>query len=310
MDRRKILSTLFTKEVQNLVFNFFEGETLVNKKYRSANKKFTQSAGTKNIFYNINSVIGEKEVWITEGEFDVGALHQIGIKNVISMPQGANDNDSYWLAVEQYLKNVKTFIIAVDNDEKGNELKEKIAQRLGRYRCKFITFKGKDANDDLISGDLEKTITNKQSFPVSGTFTAKDLRAGVDKLYKDGLPKTIYPKGNHFGNLKNIFSTMRGQVVLPTGIPSHGKSTFTDWYVLNLIADYGMKASWYSPEHTPMDLYETEIMQKVIGRNFWKDKDGYERITKQELDQYDEWADEKYILLIVVKKKHQHGNGY
>jgi len=49
------------KEVNNLVFNYFEGEVLVNKKYRSGNKKFTQSTGGKPIFYNINSIIGASE---------------------------------------------------------------------------------------------------------------------------------------------------------------------------------------------------------------------------------------------------------
>ena len=176
------------------------------------------------------------------------------------------------------------------------ELKNKIAQRLGRYRCSFVEFQGKDANDDLISGVLEKTVKSKFKFPVSGTFTAKDLRSGVDDLYANGLPETIYPKNACFGDLKNVFSTMRGQVVLPTGIPSHGKSTFTDWYVLNLIKDYSMKASWYTPEHSPMNLYETELIQKTIGRNFWKEKDGQPRISKEDIDQYDEWANEKIYL--------------
>ena len=284
------------KEVDNIVFNYYEGSKLVNKKFRSGGKKFTQVSGAKPIFYNINSCLGSDEVYIVEGEFDVLAMYEAGYKNVISVPNGGNDNDDYWKNSEKYLKDVKNFIIAVDNDNVGNILKEKIAQRLGRYRCKYINFNGKDANDDLISGHLHNSIKNKLSFPVSGTFTAKDLRAGVDDLYDNGLPSTIYPKGAWFGNLKNIFSIMRGQVVLPTGIPSHGKSTFTDWYVLNLIKDYDMKASWYSPEHTPMDLYETELIQKTLGRNFWKDKNGQKRLTKAEVDVYDEWANERIYL--------------
>lgn len=284
------------KKVDNIVFNYYEGSKLVNKKFRSSGKKFTQTAESKPIFYNINSVIGQDEVYIVEGEFDVLAMVEAGFKNTISVPNGANDNDNYWQNSEKYLKDIKRFIIATDNDEKGNILKDKIAQRLGRYRCKFVDFKGKDANDDLISGDLINSINNAKSFPVSGTFTAKDLRAGVNNLYENGLPDTIYPKSMCFGDLKDKFSVMRGQVVLPTGIPSHGKSTFTDWYVLNLIKDYDMKASWYSPEHNPMDLYETELIQKVIGRNFWRDKDGQRRITQEEIDRYDEWANEKIYL--------------
>lgn len=292
----KYYQPALSKEVDNIVFNYYEGSKLVNKKFRSSNKKFTQISGAKPIFYNINSVLGNDTVYIVEGEFDVLAMYEAGFKNTISVPNGANDNDDYWKNSEKYLKKVKHFIIATDNDEKGNILKEKIAQRLGRYRCKYIEFQGKDANDDLIKGVLKESINNPIAFPVSGTFTAKDLRAGVNDLYDYGLPKTIYPKSECFGSLKRKFTVMRGQVVLPTGIPSHGKSTFVDWYVLNLIKDYEMKASWYSPEHSPMDLYETELIQKVVGRNFWKSKEGQKRISKEDIDKYDYWANERIYL--------------
>ena len=160
------------KEVNNIVFNYFEGENLVNKKYRSPDKSFTQTQGGKPIFYNINSVIGEDEVYIVEGEFDVLALRSHGIKNVISVPNGANDNDEYWKNSEKYLKDINKFIIAVDNDEKGNSLKDKIAQRLGRWRCDFINWSSKDANGSLISKKIDSDLSNRKQFPVSGTFTS------------------------------------------------------------------------------------------------------------------------------------------
>lgn len=290
------------KEVSNLVFNFFEGSTLVNKKYRSGGKKFTQSAGTKSIFYNINKAIGEEEVYIVEGEMDVASLHTIGIKNAISVPNGANDNDEYWIQSEPYLKNVKRFIIAVDKDDKGNELKEKIAQRLGRYRCEFIEWEGKDANEDLINGVLENSVVKKQRFPVSGTFTVTDLMPEIMNLYENGLPDTYFPKSDCFGGLKYIYSTMRGQVNVGTGIPSHGKSTFTDWYVLNMIKDYNMKASWFSPEHSPMGLYQSSLIEKTIGKNFWGKSQGkqVQRVSKDEIQQYHDWANEKIYLTDAV----------
>ena len=283
-------------KVGNIVFNYYEGSKLVNKKYRSADKKFTQTTGGKPIFYNINSVIGQKEVFIVEGEFDVLAMVEAGYKNTISVPNGANDNDEYWKNSERYLKDIKKFIIAVDNDEKGNELKNKIAQRLGRYRCAFIEWSGKDANDDLISGCIKESVNNIQRFPVSGTFTVDELYKGVLDLYDNGLPETIYPKHNSFGTLKQSFSVMRGQLTVITGIPSGGKSNFNDWYVLNLIKDYNMKGSWFSPEHSPMELYQTNLIEKVIGRNFWKDKNGSPRITKKQIEDYKNWANEKIYL--------------
>ena len=284
------------KEVNNLVFNYFEGEQLVNKKYRGNNKSFTQSAGAKSIFYNINSAIGKKEVYIVEGELDVLALHSFGIKNCISVPNGANDNDDYWLNSEKYLKDIEKFIIAVDNDEKGNILKDKIAQRLGRYRCEFIDWVNKDANGDLINGCIDESLSNRKTFPVSGTFKIDDLYDNIIDLYDNGLPDTIYPKHHSFGNLKNIFTVMSGHVCTITGIPSHGKSNFSEWYVLNLIKDYNYKASFFSPEHSPMELHQTNFIQKAIGKNFWKEMDGIERITKEDIIRYKEWANEKLYL--------------
>jgi len=284
------------KEENNIVFNYFEGDVLVNKKYRSGNKKFTQSKNGKPIFYNINSIIGQEECYIVEGEFDVLALYEIGIKNVISVPNGANDNDNYWLNSEKYLKDIKRFYIATDNDESGNNVAEKIAQRLGRWRCQRVLFFGKDANEDLINGNLEKSIYNVKKYPVSGTFSVSDLYDNILELYDKGLPDTLYPKQNWFGRLKENYSVMRGHLITGTGIPSHGKSNFTEWYVLNLLFDYNLKVSFFSPEHSPMALHQSTFIQKVTGRSFWKDYDNLPRITKEEIAKYHDWANEKIYL--------------
>lgn len=277
------------KPLNSVVFNYFEGELLVNKKYRSAQKHFTQSKGGKPILYNINSVIGCEEVYICEGEIDVLSLAQIGIKNAVSLPSGANDNDAFWINSEKYLKDVKKFYIAVDNDEKGNEVAEKIAQRLGRYRCERIKFNGKDANEDLVAGVLEETILRTEKYPISGTYSVDDVWNDVLDLLSVGLPETIKPKGEWCKGLNDIFSVMKGHLIVSTGIPSHGKSNFTDWYVLNLLQDYGYKASWFSPEHNPMSLYITNLATKVVGENFFK-------TTDEKRNKFKEWAKEKIYL--------------
>lgn len=285
-----------SKEVNNIVFNYFEGETLVNKKYRSGGKKFTQSKNAKSIFYNLNSIIGQDECYIVEGEIDVLSLYEIGIKNVISVPNGANDNDNYWINSEPYIKDIKKFYIATDNDSKGDEVAEKIAQRLGRYRCERIIFEGKDANEDLIKGVLEKTIRNTVKYPVAGTFKVSDCYDDIVALHENGLPETIYPKHSCFGPLKDIFSVMRGHLITGTGIPSHGKSNFTEWYVLNLVRDYNMKASFFSPEHHPFALHHTTFIEKSVGANFWRDNGDCKRVNRYDIAKYHEWAEEKIYL--------------
>ena len=287
------------KKMMNIVFNYFEGETLVNKKYRSSSKNFTQTAQTKPIFYNINAAVGQDEVFIVEGEFDVLAMHQCGFKNTISVPNGANDNDDFWINCEKYLQDVSKFYVATDNDDKGEIVADKIAQRLGRYRCVRVLFQDKDANGDLLKGGEElvkESIRNGKRYPASGTFTVKDLEGGINDLYKNGLPETLYPKDKSFGNLKNVFSVMKGHLVVSTGIPSHGKSNFTEWYVMNLIRDYKLKASFFSPEHSPMSLHQTSFIERFFGASFWKDYPNRPRIKESDIQRYVDWANEKIYI--------------
>jgi twinkle protein len=281
------------KEMNNLVFNYFEGSDLVNKKFRSGQKNFTQVKGGKPILYNINSVIGEEEVYIVEGEFDVLALYEAGIKPVVSLPNGANDNDDYWINSERYLKDVKRFVIGTDNDEKGVLIREKIAQRLGRYRCTFIEWEGKDANDDLTKGVLTKTVKKVKRFPVGGTFTVEDLYDDILQLYDKGLSNTCEPQGKWLHGINEIWKPMMGQLNTVTGIPSHGKSTFAEWYVVNLIQDHNFKASFFSPEHSPMALHQSTFIQKVVGKPFWGKEN---RITKSDIERYKLWANERLYL--------------
>jgi len=48
----------------------------------------------ENLQYNINSIVGYDECVIVEGEMDVLALHEAGIQNVISVPNGATLNNN------------------------------------------------------------------------------------------------------------------------------------------------------------------------------------------------------------------------
>ncbi len=290
------------KKVNNIVFNYFEGETLVSKKIRSATKHFTQIKGCKKVFYGINDIIGEKEAYIVEGEFDKLAFWEIGIKNVISVPNGANDLNNIFDTCSDYLQALDKIYIAVDMDEPGQKLEAELLKRFGKYKCEKINFKGKDANDDLIDSPLtlRESIDYPMKYPVGDTFNAMDIEDDIYKLYDNGLEDTIKPKSNRFSAFNKNFSIMSGQLTVVTGIPSHGKSNFMEDYVLNLVADCDLKASFFSPEHSPLELHQAQIMEKVIGKPFGKDYswngDTNPRMTKSEIHQYIEWSKDKIFL--------------
>ena len=77
------------KQENTIQFNYIIGDQLLNVKYRDGRKNFKLYKGAEKVFYNINSIIGYKDCIITEGEMDVLALHEAGITNAISVPNGA-----------------------------------------------------------------------------------------------------------------------------------------------------------------------------------------------------------------------------
>ena len=76
-----------TSKTENTIkFNYMMGGELINIKYRDGRKNFKLYKGAEKIFYNIDSIIGYDECYIVEGEMDALSLHEVGITNVISVP--------------------------------------------------------------------------------------------------------------------------------------------------------------------------------------------------------------------------------
>lgn len=290
------------KEVNNVVFNYFENNKLVNKKYRSATKNFTQSKNAKKVFYGIDDLIGESECYIVEGEMDKLALWEIGIKNAISVPNGSKDVNDYLEHAESTLKGIEKFFIAVDMDEAGKSLENELIKRIGKHKCHRINFKNKDANDDLIESRLllEESVKNITSYPVDGTYTAFDIQDEIYEFYDNGYDNPIAPEKN-FKRFNQSFKPLQGQLITVTGIPGHGKSEFIEWYCLNLVAQKNMKMSLYSPEHFPMKQHQSKFSQKFIGKPFLNNFKDADRMTKDELKHYIEWSKDKIYLTIPEK---------
>lgn len=284
------------KEQNSVVFNYFEGSKLVNKKYRTSDKAFTQEKNAKKVFYGINDVSDQDEVFIVEGEMDKLAMWEAGFQNCISVPNGANDLNDVFENCENYLKGVVLFYIAVDMDAPGLKLEQELIKRLGKHRCKRIEWKEKDANDELINGSIEDRIKQAKFYPVEGTFTANDVSDDIDSLYENGFDSPLKPKSDTWSSLNADFSVLKGQLTTVTGIPSHGKSNVIEHYLLDLINDNQLKLSFYSPEHFPMQLHHSVLMEKVIGKPFHNSFGGYDRISKSELNDYKKWSSERVYL--------------
>ena len=255
------------KEENTIQFNYFINNELINIKYRDGKKNFKLVKGSEKIFYNIDSTIGHEYVVIVEGEIDVLSLVEVGIKSVFSVPNGAtvsNNNLDYLDSCIDYLDGKEKIIIAVDQDEAGENLKQELIRRLGAEACYTVDFGiYKDANDFLLhnsSAKLNDVIKNASPVPIENVVTLKDIDDELQEFIHEGF-KPGYQIG--LDNFDNIFSTYTGQFITVTGVPSSGKSDFVDRMIVGYQQKYGWKTAFASPENKPTFLHAHKLMRKI-----------------------------------------------
>ena len=257
-----------TGKTENVIkFNYFIGDQLINVKYRDGRKNFKLYKGAEKVFYNINSIIGYDQCVIVEGEMDVLALHEAGIPNSISVPNGAtlnSNNLDYLDACIDYFEDKERIILAVDADEAGQALQQELIRRLGAEVCFLASFDDcKDANEYLLKHGKEKLaecITGARPVPLENVTTFKDIEGEITDFVRNGF-KPGFQVG--LQNFDDIFSTYTGQFITVTGIPSSGKSDFVDQMVVGYNQNYGWKTAFASPENAPTYLHAHKIMRKV-----------------------------------------------
>jgi twinkle protein len=257
-----------TGKTENAIkFNYFMGDQLINIKYRDGRKNFKLYKGAEKVFYNINSIVGYDHCIITEGEMDVLALHEAGIPNSISVPNGAtlnSNNLDYLDNCIDYFEDKEKVILAVDSDEAGQALQSELVRRLGAEVCYLASFDDcKDANEYLLKHGKQKLaerISQSRPVPLENVTTFKDIEDEVTDFVRNG-----FKKGYQVGleNFDDIFSTYTGQFITVTGIPSSGKSDFVDQMVVGYNRNYGWKTAFASPENAPTYLHAHKLMRKT-----------------------------------------------
>ncbi len=297
------------KAEHTIQFNYFIGNKLTNIKYRDARKNFKLFKGAEKVFYNIDSTVGYEYCIIAEGEMDVLALHEAGIHNAISVPNGATlnrNNLDYLDNCIDYFDDKEKVILAVDNDEAGQALQQELVRRLGAEVCFMVDFEDcKDANEYLLKHGKERLgqcIARAKAVPLENVITFRDIEGEVEDFVKNG-----FKPGFQIGleNFDDIFSTYTGQFITVTGVPSSGKSDFVDQMVVGYNHKYAWKAAFASPENVPTYLHAHKLMRKVWQRMPNRDDigtDEWNRIKEHCSDNFFHIDMERYTLDAVLKK--------
>jgi twinkle protein len=287
-----------SKDGNIIVFPFIEDDRVVGEKYRGPNKKFWQRTGGKRTFWNAEALdlAAGGELIITEGELDALTAIDCGFDRTVSVPDGAPSAEvtqddpehgkfSYLWSNRQKLAEIKTFVLAVDNDEPGQILAAELVRRLSTARCKHVEYPEgcKDLNDVRMQHGPEAVaavLNNAKAYPLRGIYHLSD--------YPDRPALRVCETG--WVTLDYLLKPFLGGLMVVTGIPGHGKSSWTTHLVANLCEANGWRAAIFSPE---MPLIP-HLRDKLRGIRMDKAIDG---MTKSELAQADAWIEDKFIFL-------------
>lgn len=241
-----------------VVFPFTKEGVVVNRKRRTLDKRFWQDKGAEPVLYLRDHVPAEvRDLIIVEGEIDALTLHQLGFAWCVSVPDGASNLD--WIEQEwPWLERFETIYLGLDNDTPGELGAEKVAQRLGRWRCRRVRWAKKDPNDCLQAGlgkaELEIALLQARDMGPANVRRAEDYIEEMLADERKGIPSGFPVFDRILGGLRP------GEVTVWTGRNGEGKTTILNQLALNLVI-HGQRVGIVSLEMRPRWILRWMVRQ-------------------------------------------------
>lgn len=293
-----------------ILFPYYrEDGTLINIKHRDINDKHHQRqvSGAEPCLMGWHLIKPDaRVVAITEGEPDAMVLHQMGIP-ALSVNQGAKNHQ--WLDADfDRLQRFSEILVCFDDDEAGHAGREQLVERLGRDRCKIVTFPGvKDANDYLKAGatpeDFAKAIREAKSMDPDELKSIADFRERTIDLF---YPKEFNEPPLVVGLEKHTWMRFRGgEVTLWTGRNGHGKSAFLTQQLMWIMA--GTSIPKYDGSYGEADVpgqricvFSGELPGQRQAQRLIRQLGGVKHPTRGYINHIVDWLDDKMWVFDMV----------
>lgn len=266
------------------VFCFFytnDKGKAIGVKYRTIDepKKIWAEKDSIMNLLNWDKVESREKLYIVEGEIDMLSFLEIGIKNVVSVPNGVSNLD--WIDLHyEWLESFKEIILVYDNDVAGQTALKKTYERLNETKIELKTLDllfYKDPNEILTDENgREKLLNiiknNEKDIAIPNTQSVSKVKAESDN-------EAIDTQDRAFNKLSG--GIRYGEVAIFTGNAGSGKSTFVNNIMANLL-NQGHKIYTHQGEFRPgkfksnlykimcrpsqIETYKNEIKDKIYGR--------------------------------------------
>ncbi len=204
---------------------------------------------------------------VITGNCDVCACWAAGWEAVVSAPDGAGTGRGAFAAFDEprageHLGAARRIIIATDGDEPGRAYGDALVERFGPARCWRVEWPAdcKDANDVLqrMGADaLDRLLERARPVPLPGIRPLSAHRDALHRLYEEGFSPGVSTGWPEFDNL---WRPVPGELVVVTGYPGHGKTSWLNHFLVNLAFLNEWRLGLYSPEQGG----EGEILGKFV----------------------------------------------
>ena len=249
---------------------------IVNCKYRSIpkngeKKQYRICKGRPLPLFNADKLGSNKKntLILVEGELDAITMYQYGFKDrVVATTSGAGTNwtDEWLDAVEPY----SGYFIWYDNDKAGQEGAEKLASKLGEFRCLNTKSDHNDANTCLQKGltkdEIDEILLGSDPFIKEELRKVNHYRKELEQLILN--PNSLVGKTTGSQKLDKCLGGIRAGLWIITGDTGHGKTTFATW-LLKEQATRGVPVMMTSFEQRPIGTVQ-KLLRMQIGGDFIK----------------------------------------
>ena len=292
-----------------IVFPYVHAGEVVNRKYRphpDKNPQLQERDALPTLF-NVDRLGSDPDsiVWV-EGEPDVMALFECGIPHAVTLKDGAPSsvnaaNEKRFEALRTHaelLEKPKKIVLAGDNDGPGLALREELARRLGRHRCWIADWPEgcKDASDALARHGpdaVRDAIERATPYPIGGLQRVTSSR--LLALRHMDPPSTLTTGCRASDAVVKL--PAEGRLIVVTGIPSHGKTSWTRFVMMHTADRHGRRWAVFSPEMQPWEQFVAQCIEALIGKPFWP-KNGHEGMTDAEIQRASDWLETRLTMIV------------
>jgi twinkle protein len=274
-----------------VAFPYVFGDQVVAIKFRPDPAKSPQSQVGSGVavLFNADSLRSARTCVWAEGEPDVMALHEAIPSDdriytaIVSLKDGApsdarfKPDDARFAALQTHAKalaKIDTHILAGDMDTPGLALREELAARLGRHKCRLVTWPQgcKDACDVLALRNEEGELVGVQSirdaihaakpYPIEGLQQVTGTT--LEEYLADPAPQTM-TTGVHAVDCK-LHLPADGALIVVTGLPTHGKTSWMRHVMVHTARTHARKWLVFSPEQQPWKRFIAYAAHTYLGK--------------------------------------------